>query len=112
LAMGKLKEALRDFRQVHLCSVFLFSFLLDSSVWCPVRQILIRFFQSLMSFEYIGNVFLGQVAKIVPKDPDAVKKLRECEKAVAKSKFEEAIALEWHSVAATVDYHIIGMCLI
>ncbi|CAM6092853.1 unnamed protein product [Calypogeia fissa] len=62
LAMGKLKEALRDFRQV---------------------------------------------AKIVPKDPDATKKLRECEKAVAKSKFEEAIALEWHSAAATVDYHTI-----
>lgn len=45
----------------------------------------------------------------MPKDPDASKKLRECEKAVQKSKFEEAIALEWHSVAVTMDYRTIGM---
>ncbi|KAL2651656.1 hypothetical protein R1flu_019784 [Riccia fluitans] len=58
LAMGKEKEALKDFRQV---------------------------------------------AKIVPYDPDAKRKLKECEKAVNKAKFEAAIALEWQSVM-TLDY--------
>ncbi|BFI24353.1 serine/threonine-protein phosphatase 5 [Marchantia polymorpha subsp. ruderalis] len=62
LAMGKMKEAPKDFRQV---------------------------------------------CKIVPKDPDAMKKLKECEKAVAKAKFEEAIALDSQSVATTLDYRTI-----
>ncbi|KAH8937066.1 hypothetical protein BDL97_16G006400 [Sphagnum fallax] len=65
LAMGKFKDALKDFRQVQ---------------------------------------------RIVPKDPDALKKLRECEKAVAKIRFEEAIAMEEHdrhSVAESLDFHSI-----
>ncbi len=47
----------------------------------------------------------------MPKDPDALKKLRECEKAVAKIRFEEAIAMEEHdrhSVAESLDFHSIG----
>ena len=47
----------------------------------------------------------------MPKDPDATKKLRECEKAITKIKFEEAIATEdeaKHSVADSLDYHTIG----
>ncbi|EOX92964.1 Phosphatase 5.2 isoform 1 [Theobroma cacao] len=53
-----------------------------------------------------------QVKKICPNDPDATKKLKECEKAVMKLKFEEAIAVpesERHSVADSIDYHSIGM---
>ncbi|KAK6287100.1 hypothetical protein POUND7_013279 [Theobroma cacao] len=67
LAMGKFKEALKDFQQVK---------------------------------------------KICPNDPDATKKLKECEKAVMKLKFEEAIAVpesERHSVADSIDYHSIGI---
>lgn len=51
-----------------------------------------------------------QVAKIVPRDPDAMKKLRECEKAVQKMRFEEAIATNDRdrvSVAESLDYHSI-----
>lgn len=47
----------------------------------------------------------------MPKDPDALKKVRECEKAITKAKFEEAIATEdekKHSVADSLDYHTIG----
>ncbi|KAH7861299.1 hypothetical protein Vadar_024351 [Vaccinium darrowii] len=65
LAMGKFKEALKDFQQVK---------------------------------------------KICPNDPDAAKKLRECEKAVLKLKFEEAISVpesERHSVADSIDYQSI-----
>ena len=58
-------------------------------------------------------VFSGfQVQRIVPKDPDATKKLRECEKAITKIKFEEAIAAEEeekHSVAESLDYHSISI---
>ncbi|XP_027932388.1 serine/threonine-protein phosphatase 5 isoform X3 [Vigna unguiculata] len=46
-----------------------------------------------------------------PNDPDASKKLKECEKAVMKLKFEEAIAApesERHSVAESIDFHTIG----
>ncbi|XP_022774654.1 serine/threonine-protein phosphatase 5-like isoform X2 [Durio zibethinus] len=52
-----------------------------------------------------------QVKKICPNDPDATKKLKECEKAVMKLKFEEAISVtesERHSVADSIDYHTIG----
>ncbi|XP_039062817.1 serine/threonine-protein phosphatase 5 isoform X1 [Hibiscus syriacus] len=52
-----------------------------------------------------------QVKKILPNDPDATKKLKECEKAVMKLKFEEAISVpesERHSVAESIDYHSIG----
>ncbi|KAA0061672.1 serine/threonine-protein phosphatase 5 [Cucumis melo var. makuwa] len=66
LAMGKLKEALKDFQQLK---------------------------------------------KICPNDPDAAKKLKECEKAVMKLKFEEAISVpesERRSVADSIDFHLIG----
>ncbi|XP_002280111.3 serine/threonine-protein phosphatase 5 isoform X1 [Vitis vinifera] len=66
LAMGKFKEALKDFQQVK---------------------------------------------KICPNDPDATKKLKECEKAVMKLKFEEAIAVpnsERRSVADSIDFRSIG----
>ncbi|XP_073122364.1 serine/threonine-protein phosphatase 5 isoform X1 [Henckelia pumila] len=52
-----------------------------------------------------------QVKKICPNDPDATKKLKECEKAVMKLKFEDAISVpqsERHSVADSIDYHTIG----
>ncbi|XP_031390771.1 serine/threonine-protein phosphatase 5 isoform X3 [Punica granatum] len=52
-----------------------------------------------------------QVKRICPNDPDATKKLKECEKAVMKLKFEEAISLpesERCSVADSIDYHTIG----
>lgn len=53
-----------------------------------------------------------QVKKICPNDPDATKKLKECEKAVMKLKFEEAIsvpATERRSVADSIDYHSIDV---
>lgn len=65
LAMGKFKEALKDFQQVK---------------------------------------------RICPNDPDAARKLRECEKAYQKIRFEEAIAVQYsqrHSVADSIDYHSI-----
>ncbi|KAG2615781.1 hypothetical protein PVAP13_3NG037100 [Panicum virgatum] len=65
LAMGKFKEALKDFQQVK---------------------------------------------KICPNDPDASRKLKECEKAVQKIRFEEAISVgdaERRSVADSIDYHVI-----
>ncbi|XP_073284032.1 serine/threonine-protein phosphatase 5-like isoform X1 [Primulina huaijiensis] len=52
-----------------------------------------------------------QVKKICPNDPDATKKLKECEKAVMKLKFEDAISVpesERHSVADSIDYNTIG----
>lgn len=65
LAMGKFKEALKDFQQVK---------------------------------------------RICPNDPDAARKLKECEKAYQKIRFEEAIAVkdsQRHSVADSIDYHSI-----
>ncbi|OAY84002.1 Serine/threonine-protein phosphatase 5 [Ananas comosus] len=65
LAMGKFKEALKDFQQVK---------------------------------------------RIRPNDPDATRKLKECEKAVQKIRFEEAIAVhdsERRSVADSIDFHCI-----
>ncbi|CAM8949837.1 unnamed protein product [Rhodiola kirilowii] len=67
LAMGKFKEALKDFQQVK---------------------------------------------RLSPNDPYAAKKLKECEKAVMKLKFEEAISLpqsEKRSVAESIDYHTIDV---
>ncbi|PIA25945.1 hypothetical protein AQUCO_10200008v1 [Aquilegia coerulea] len=55
-----------------------------------------------------------QVKRISPNDPDAAKKLKECEKAVMKLKFEEAIAVhgsERRSVAESIDFHTIGWSL-
>nr|GMD60710.1 serine/threonine-protein phosphatase 5 isoform X2 [Ipomoea batatas] len=49
-----------------------------------------------------------QVKRLCPNDPDATKKLKECEKAVMKLKFEEAISVpqsEKQSVADSIDYH-------
>uniref|UniRef100_A0A0A9DA26 protein-serine/threonine phosphatase n=1 Tax=Arundo donax TaxID=35708 RepID=A0A0A9DA26_ARUDO len=51
-----------------------------------------------------------QVKKICPNDPDATRKLKECEKAVQKLRFEEAISVghtETRSVADSIDYHTI-----
>lgn len=51
-----------------------------------------------------------QVKRICPNDPDAARKLRECEKAYQKIRFEEAIAVQdsqRHSVADSIDYHSI-----
>ncbi|KAF9669433.1 hypothetical protein SADUNF_Sadunf14G0107100 [Salix dunnii] len=50
------------------------------------------------------------VKKLCPNDPDASKKLKECEKAVMKLKFEEAIAVpesQRRSVAESIDFHSI-----
>ncbi|EPS61337.1 serine/threonine-protein phosphatase 5, partial [Genlisea aurea] len=52
-----------------------------------------------------------QVKRLCPNDPDAAKKLKECEKAVMKLKFEEAISVpesERHSIADSIDYHTVG----
>ncbi|KAI3734292.1 hypothetical protein L6452_13757 [Arctium lappa] len=51
-----------------------------------------------------------QVKRICPNDPDASKKLKECEKAVMRLKFEEAIAIpttERRSVSESIDFHTI-----
>ncbi|KAF5177548.1 Serine/threonine-protein phosphatase [Thalictrum thalictroides] len=51
-----------------------------------------------------------QVKRISPNDPDAAKKLKECEKAVMKLKFEEAIAVHdsgRRSIAETIDFHTV-----
>ncbi|KAF5948329.1 hypothetical protein HYC85_014286 [Camellia sinensis] len=53
-----------------------------------------------------------QLKKICPNDPDAAKKLKECEKAVMKLKFEEAIAApesERRSIADSIDFNSIGV---
>ncbi|KAL2496683.1 Serine/threonine-protein phosphatase 5 [Forsythia ovata] len=53
-----------------------------------------------------------QVKKLCPNDPDAAKKLKECEKAVMKLKFEEAIAVpqsEKCSIAESIDYRAIDV---
>lgn len=55
-----------------------------------------------------------QVKRICPNDPDAAKKLKECEKAVMKLKFEEAISVpesERRSVADSIDYNTMGKLL-
>ncbi|XP_023640498.1 serine/threonine-protein phosphatase 5 isoform X1 [Capsella rubella] len=52
-----------------------------------------------------------QVKRFSPNDPDATRKLRECEKAVMKLKFEEAISVpvaERRSIAESIDFHTIG----
>ncbi|KAL1191112.1 Serine/threonine-protein phosphatase 5 [Cardamine amara subsp. amara] len=52
-----------------------------------------------------------QVKRLSPNDPDATRKLKECEKAVMKLKFEEAISVpvsERCSVAESIDFHTIG----
>ncbi|THU49163.1 hypothetical protein C4D60_Mb06t06660 [Musa balbisiana] len=74
LAMGKFKEALKDFQQAHSLSE------------------------------------TSSVKKLCPNDPDATKKLKECEKAVQKLRFEEAIAVhesEKRSIADSIDFHTI-----
>jgi serine/threonine-protein phosphatase 5 len=53
-----------------------------------------------------------QVKRLSPNDPDATRKLKECEKAVMKLKFEEAISVpvsERRSVAESIDFHTIGI---
>ncbi|KAH9794157.1 serine/threonine-protein phosphatase 5 [Citrus sinensis] len=63
-------------------------------------------------FTYQIFVTPVHVKKLSPNDPDAAQKVKECEKAVKKLKFEEAIAVpesERHSVADSIDYRSIGM---
>ncbi|KAK2441390.1 serine/threonine-protein phosphatase [Trifolium repens] len=51
-----------------------------------------------------------QVKKMCPNDPDATKKLKECEKAVMKLKFEEAISVPGsvkRPIAESIDFHSI-----
>ncbi|XP_020572476.1 serine/threonine-protein phosphatase 5 [Phalaenopsis equestris] len=51
-----------------------------------------------------------QVKRICPNDLDATRKLKECEKAYQKIRFEEAIAVkdsQRHSVVDSIDYHSI-----
>lgn len=53
-----------------------------------------------------------QVKRICPNDPDATRKLKECEKAVQKLRFEEAIAVpesEKISVVNSIDYKSIAV---
>ncbi|KAL1347812.1 hypothetical protein HN51_023838 [Arachis hypogaea] len=53
-----------------------------------------------------------QVKKMCPNDTDASKKLKECEKAVMKLKFEEAIAVPEHQrrpIADSIDFHSIDV---
>ncbi|XP_028778504.1 serine/threonine-protein phosphatase 5-like isoform X3 [Neltuma alba] len=53
-----------------------------------------------------------QVKKMCPNDPDATRKLKECEKAVMKLKFEEAISApdaERRSVAESIDFRSIDV---
>ncbi|XP_022149750.1 serine/threonine-protein phosphatase 5-like [Momordica charantia] len=67
LAMGKFKEALKDFQQLK---------------------------------------------KMCPNDPDTIKKLKECEKAIMKLKFEEAIAIsvpQRDAVVNPIDFHTVGV---
>lgn len=57
----------------------------------------------------------NQVKRICPNDPDAVKKLKECEKAVTKLKFEDAISVpesQRRSVADSIDFRSIGMSIL
>lgn len=73
----------------------------------------IHFVASLLLTSSIS--YLKQVKRICPNDPDATKKLKECEKAVMKIKFEEAIAApqsEKRSVAESIDFHTIGIHII
>ncbi|KAG1335290.1 Serine/threonine-protein phosphatase 5 [Cocos nucifera] len=54
----------------------------------------------------------SKVKKISPNDPDAAKKLKECEKAVQKLRFEEAIAVQESErcfVADSIDFHCIDV---
>lgn len=49
-----------------------------------------------------------------PNDPDATKKLKECEKAVMKLKFEEAISIPGsvkRPIAESIDFRSIGTIL-
>ncbi|PNX87188.1 serine/threonine protein phosphatase 5-like protein, partial [Trifolium pratense] len=51
------------------------------------------------------------VKKMCPNDPDATKKLKECEKAVMKLKFEEAISVPGsvkRPIAESIDFRSIG----
>ncbi|CAL5337046.1 unnamed protein product [Camellia sinensis] len=53
----------------------------------------------------------SMVKKICPNEPDATKKLKECEKAVMKLKFEEAIVVpesERRSIVDSIDFHSIA----
>lgn len=78
------------------------------------RAIHMLFFMKKISFYgSLCNYWLLviKVKRLCPNDPDATKKLKECEKAVMKLKFEEAISVpesQKRSVADSIDYHTIG----
>ncbi|EXB44791.1 Serine/threonine-protein phosphatase 5 [Morus notabilis] len=53
-----------------------------------------------------------QVKRLCPNDPDAARKLKECEKVVKKLKFEEAIAVpvsQRRSIVESIDYRTIDV---
>lgn len=81
---------------------------------CPLSS-LVRVHWKLELFtNLLISVFLyclAQVKKLCPNDPDATKKLKECEKAVMKLKFEEAISVpesQRRSIADSIDYRSVG----
>eukprot|EP00850_Spirogloea_muscicola_P015963 SM000126S26339 [mRNA] locus=s126:264791:269283:- [translate_table: standard] len=105
LAMAKLKDALKDFRQVGMA-------------WQALGQLnqaedlasdSLSALDSSSSFEArLHSKWMAKlVAKIAPNDPDAKRKLKDCEKAVQKLRFEEAIAIDdpdHVSVADAIEY--------
>ncbi|KAF7833541.1 serine/threonine-protein phosphatase 5 isoform X1 [Senna tora] len=68
-----------------------------------------KFKEALKDFQQMKE-FICVVKKMCPNDPDATKKLKECEKAVMKLKFEEAISTpgsERRPIAETIDFRSI-----
>ncbi|KAF7140152.1 hypothetical protein RHSIM_Rhsim06G0121700 [Rhododendron simsii] len=105
LAMGKFKEALKDFQQVEVAVE------IDYEGQLYLEKIVVRKMDEFAIVINKGVDITPKVKKICPNDPDAAKKLRECEKAVLKLKFEEAISVpesERRSVADFIDYQSIG----
>ncbi|KAG5017465.1 hypothetical protein JHK82_023080 [Glycine max] len=108
LGLGKFKEALKDFQQHSDNWQGLDRYLTVAEVAALTEQ----------SSEFAAcrtNIFHvaapNSVKKMCPNDPDATKKLKECEKAVMKLKFEEAIAApesERRSIAESIDFRTIG----
>ncbi|KAJ7960702.1 Serine/threonine-protein phosphatase [Quillaja saponaria] len=101
LAMGKFKEALKDFQQRIVLSTIVVAIRLElGTISLKVGYLILNLpGQDLESRKYAQMI------------PDATKKLKECEKAVMKLKFEEAISVpesERRSIADSIDFHSIG----
>lgn len=133
--MGKFKEALRDFQQVKFywassplvgnwgtfcCPFFLSHIIFLGYIKCFILLLYLFLLSWILLSDFLScwevtDVSLSyQVKRICPNDPDAAKKLKECEKAVMKLKFEEAISVpesERHLVADSIDYNTIGKVL-